>query len=396
MTFYLSDLGIACSLGSNKKEISKSLFSKTRHPFAKETLLSSGKKVPVGALNFDLPPMPADLQHLNSRNNRLLKLVLGEISPTISFAQKKDLRLGIVMATSTSGMAEGEAGFKENRNWPKTYNYAQQETASPSLFVSQYLNIPGPAYTVSTACSAGAKSIFAAKRLLEADICDAVICGGVDTLCDLTLNGFDSLDLVSETPCQPFDQNRQGITIGEGAAVFVLSKIPLSPCDIQLIGTGESSDAHHISAPDPEGKGATQAINQALQEAQLSPQDISYINLHGTGTQLNDAMEARLVNTLFGIGTPCSSTKSLTGHILGASGAIEAGFLWLMLDQMTSHELPLPPHHGLETVDPNLDAITLVKPGKQSIKPKNLTALMSNSFAFGGSNASIILGKKMP
>ncbi len=395
MMLYLTDLGIACALGQNKEEVAQHLFAKTRRSFSKTHRLFSGKKVPVGALPFELSTLPKSLQSLNSRNNRLLKRVLDEIAPAIEQVKKTSQRLGVVMATSTSGMAEGETAFaKKIRTgaWPDTYTYQQQETASPSLFASQYFNITGPSYTVSTACSAGAKALFSAKRLIETDICDAVICGGVDTLCDLTLNGFDSLDLVSGTPCQPFDKNRDGITIGEGAAVFILSKEPGLSC-IQLLGTGESSDAHHISSPDPEGKGAAQAITQALQGAQLTPQDIAYINLHGTGTLLNDAMESRCVHTLFGKTTPCSSTKALTGHTLGASGAIEAGFLWLMLDHITQTHIPLPPHHGLETIDPDLPIINLVSPDNPLAKVQNFAAIMSNSFAFGGSNASLILGR---
>jgi len=330
-------MGIACSLGQGQKEIAKNLFAPTRFPFPKTRTLFSGKQVPVGELPFDLPDLPQACAAFESRNNRLLKLVLDEIATDIRKAKKRygTKRIALVLATSTSGMFEGERAFAEKfktNRWPKAFDYRQQETAAPSLFAAHYLGIEGPAYTISTACSAGSKALLSAKRLLESDLCDVVICGGVDTLCDLTLNGFDSLELISKAPCNPFDQNRDGITIGEGAAVFLLSKDPAFVTEnsnknpVVLFGGGESSDAYHISSPDPKGIGAEKAINRALKEADLMPKDIAYINLHGTGTPLNDAMESACINRLFGSSTPCSSTKALTGHTLGASGALEAGF----------------------------------------------------------------------
>ena len=336
-SFYLSHMGIACSLGQGQKEIAKNLFAPTRFPFPKTRTLFSGKQVPVGELPFDLPDLPQACAAFESRNNRLLQLVLDEIATDIRKAKKRygTKRIALVLATSTSGMFEGERAFAEKfktNRWPKAFDYRQQETAAPSLFAAHYLGIEGPAYTISTACSAGSKALLSAKRLLESDLCDVVICGGVDTLCDLTLIGFDSLELISKAPCNPFDQNRDGITIGEGAAVFLLSKDPAFVTEnsnknpVVLFGGGESSDAYHISSPDPKGIGAEKAINRALKEADLMPKDIAYINLHGTGTPLNDAMESACINRLFGSSTPCSSTKALTGHTLGASGALEAGF----------------------------------------------------------------------
>lgn len=403
---YLSHMGIACALGKGKKEVAKNLFAPTRLPFLKTRPLFSGKQSPVGALPFDLTELPQEHASFESRNNRLLKVVLDEIGKTVQQAKEKygSKRLGLILATSTSGMLEGEKAFTEKLKkdqWPKDFDYQQQETASPSLFAARYLGIEGPAYTVSTACSAGSKALLSTKRLLEADLCDAVICGGVDTLCNLTLNGFDSLELVSETPCMPFDQNRNGITIGEGAAVFLLSKDPdfapesNSSNTVVILGGGESSDAYHISSPDPKGFGAEKAITQALEEANLTPQDITYINLHGTGTPLNDAMESTCIHRLFGSETRCSSTKALTGHTLGASGALEAGFLWLCLAHQQDSLLPLPPHHGVETLDLSLDTIHLVAPNEvvdTTDRPLGKIALMSNSFAFGGNNVSLILG----
>lgn len=182
---------------------------------------------------------------------------------------------------------------------------------------SHWLALDGPAYTLSTACSSSARAIISGRRLIEAGLVDAAIVGGADTLSRMPINGFHSLESLSPTLCQPFGRDRAGITIGEGAGLMLLT---WEPQPIALLGVGESSDAYHISAPHPQGEGAIRAINQALTDAQLTPDDVGYINLHGTATQLNDQIESMVVNALFGERVPCSSTKHLTGHTLGTAG----------------------------------------------------------------------------
>lgn len=394
---YLSALGIACTLGRGKQEVAKNLFRHNSNPIKSEWLLGSKKTVPVGKVPFELPALPDTLLSLNSRNNRLLKVVLDEIKDPIeaSIAKYGPARIGIIMATSTSGMFEEEQAFIEKHqtgNIPAQYHYSQSEISSPSIFASQYLGIQGPAYTISTACSSSGNAICSAKRLLKAGICDAVIVGGVDTLCDLTLNGFDSLELLSEKICNPFSKNRNGITIGEGAAVFLATREGTS-ADIELSGCGESSDAYQICCPEPEGLGAKIAINNAIRDAGLKPDEISYINLHGTGTTLNDSMESVCINRIFGDKLPCSSTKTLTGHTLGASGTIEAAFLWLALSHEEHGKIPLPPHFNDCVADTHLPKIRLTGIGEFASPINGAFAVMSNSFAFGGSNVSVILKK---
>ena len=394
---YLSALGIACTLGRGKQEVARNLFRHNSNPIKSEWLLGSKKTVPVGKVPFELPPMPDRWLSLNSRNNRLLKVVLDEIRVPIEEAIAKygPSRIGIIMATSTSGMYEEEQAFIEKHrtgNIPGQYHYSQSEISSPSIFASQYLSIHGPAYTISTACSSSGNAICSAKRLLKAGICDAVIIGGVDTLCDLTLNGFDSLELISEKICNPFSKNRNGITIGEGAAVFLATREGTS-ADIELSGCGESSDAYQICSPEPEGLGAQIAINNAIRDAALKPDEICYINLHGTGTALNDSMESACINRIFGDKLPCSSTKTLTGHTLGASGTIEAAFLWLALSHEEHGKIPLPPHFNDGEADAHLPKIRLSSIGEFASPINGAFALMSNSFAFGGSNVSVILKK---
>jgi 3-oxoacyl-[acyl-carrier-protein] synthase-1 len=222
----------------------------------------------------------------------------------------------------------------------------------------------------------------AGQRLLNADLADAVLVGGVDTLCKLTLNGFDSLESLSSGICQPCGTNRDGINIGEAAGLFLLSKAPAA---VMLLSSGESMDAWHISAPHPEGKGAAEAMQKALDTAQLEAGDIDYLNLHGTSTPQNDAMEIKAVQTVFSdAAVALSSTKHKTGHCLGAAGAIEA----FICQQVLLDQSWLPLHHAGELDD--------VLAGQNYVLTPHLNTpiryAMSNSFAFGGSNISLIFG----
>jgi 3-oxoacyl-[acyl-carrier-protein] synthase I len=396
--FYLSALGIACSLGHGKKAVADALF-KGKEAVGSTHTLFSGRQTFVHELPFNLPPLPAGFSDLDSRNNALLRLALDEIAHEVQGAIDAygASRVAVVMATSTSGMKEGEMAFSHKLAtgiWPENYEFSKQEVASPSMFTSRYFQIQGPAYTISTACTSGTKALCSARRLIKAGICDAVIVGGVDTLCDMTLNGFDSLCLLSPDVCQPFSKTRQGITLGDGAAVFLMTKDQLSDSPIEFLGGGETSDAYHVSSPDPSGKGSQGAIKAALEMADLQPEDMAYINLHGTATLLNDLIESQCVHELFGDRVPCGSTKALTGHTLGASGAIGAAFLWLSLWREQGGSIPLPPHVWDGEQDPDLSAIRLVGHQERAKPIGGHYALMSNSFAFGGSNASVILGKK--
>jgi 3-oxoacyl-[acyl-carrier-protein] synthase-1 len=243
---------------------------------------------------------------------------------------------------------------------------------------------------ISTACTSSARALLSARRLLDMNLCDAVLCGGVDSLCKLTLNGFSSLEAVSNQRCNPFSINRSGINIGEAAVVFLMTREASGDHRIALLGAGASSDAHHISAPEPSGRGAQQAMQKALDNAKLHASDINYLNLHGTATQHNDAMESLAVNALFPEGVPCSSTKPLTGHTLGAAGALEAAFCWLALSP-ENRDRQLPPHVWDGQADTGLPALRWVTPG-DTLQQNSSRRLMSNSFAFGGNNVSLIIG----
>lgn len=390
----LPAMGIAAPLGIGKRRVAEAVLAGSQHAFQPREGLIAGRTVMVGAVPDPLPPVPPALAAYASRNNRLLLAALAEIEAEVAAAIHRygARRVAVILGTSTSGIAEGEealASRLKNGSWPAGFDYRAQEAGGAAEFLALYLGIDGPAYVVATACSSSAKVFGVARRLLRADVCDAAIVGGADSLCRLTLNGFASLAALAPVPCLPFSANRLGISIGEGAALFLMTR---ETAEVSLVGVGESSDAHHVSAPEPEGRGAVTAMQLALDDAGLSPADIAYLNLHGTATALNDAMESKAVATLFGTKTPCSSTKALTGHTLGAAGAIEAAFLWLVLSSRFNQERHLPPQLWDGAQDPTLAPIHLVALGTQyAAAPR--TAMLTNSFAFGGSNCSLVLGR---
>ncbi|MDR0278686.1 MAG: beta-ketoacyl-[acyl-carrier-protein] synthase family protein [Paucimonas sp.] len=392
MTAYLNALGLVCALGRGQAEVTRRLFEGDACGMRAEAGWVPEKQVIVGAVAGELPPLPADLADRHSRNNQLLYQACSQIEAPLreTIARFGARRIGVVLGTSTSGIEEASqdiAHYLHQGQFRSSYAYAQQELGAPAAFLANWLGLGGPAYVISTACTSGARALISARRLLDLNLCDAVICGGVDSLCKLTLNGFTALEAVSPTRCNPFSVNRDGINIGEAAAVFLMTRDANSEGNsVALLGAGASSDAHHISAPDPSGAGAQRAMREALAHAGLSPAQIDYLNLHGTATRHNDAMESIAVNAVFGAGLACSSTKPLTGHTLGAAGALEAAFCWLALADGR-----LPPHLWDGQGDPALPALNLIAAG-QHLPADGPRHLMSNSFAFGGNNVSLILG----
>ncbi|QQQ12758.1 beta-ketoacyl-[acyl-carrier-protein] synthase family protein [Aeromonas media] len=390
MSCFITAYGLISALGEGVDASAEALLAwqakgstpLTRHNQA----LLDGRLTPVGRVEGELPAIPAALAPYASRNNQLLLAALAQIRPALdeALATFGPARVGLVLGTSTAGIGEAELAIAADRRGeavPTAFDYRQQELGSPSEFLARHLGLEGPAYTLSTACSSSARAFISGQRMLAAGLVDAVLVGGADSLCGLTLNGFDSLESLSGTLCQPFDNDRQGINIGEGAALFLLSR---QPAPIALLGAGESSDAWHISAPHPDGVGAEAAMGMALAQAGLTPEQVGYINLHGTATRLNDAMESQAVYRLFGDRVPCSSTKPLTGHVLGAAGAIEAALACLLLERA----LPLPPQRVM-TADPALAPIRLVSDTTPLATPR----ILSNSFAFGGNNVSLLFGR---
>lgn len=343
----------------------------------------------VGICKGDLAAPASQDAHYDCRNNRLLLCALEEIRRPVAamIGRVGPQRFGIVVGTSTTGILEGEAALAariRDGAFPPGFHYRQQEIGAAAPFLARHLGAHGPAYTVSTACTSSAKAIAAARRLLDAGLCDAVLTGGADALCKLTVAGFTALESTTAELCNPLSRNRRGINLGEGAALMLVSR---EPAAVELLGCGESSDAYHISAPDPEGRGAEAAMRGALADAGLAPRDIDYLNLHATATPKNDLMEAAVVKRVFPDGVPCSGTKPLTGHTLGAAGATEAAFCWLALQG----DGRLPPHVWDGEADPALPGLVLAKRGERFGRSERRVC-MSNSFAFGGSNATLVLG----
>jgi 3-oxoacyl-[acyl-carrier-protein] synthase-1 len=349
--------------------------------------LVAGEQVAVGALPAEPEPLHDALAAWDSRSNRLLAALLAPLSEPLqgAIARWGAARVGVVIGCTTSGIADSEpayGAFERDAAWPASFRYDRQELGDPARFAAHVSGAAGPSYVVSTACTSGAKAMVSAALLLEAGLCDAVLCGGIDTLCGLTLNGFAALEAVSPGPCLPFSRNRSGISIGEGGALFLLDR---EPGALRLAGWGESCDAYHLSAPDPEGVGAELAIRAALDAVGLAPGEIGYINLHGTGTALNDQVEAQVTHRLFG-DAACGSTKGMTGHMLGAAGACEAAFVAIALQRGI-----LPPHLWDGVADPELPPIGLVPQAGQRCASRYM---MSCSYAFGGNNCALVLARE--
>lgn len=384
---YLNALGIANSLGGDRREVEAGLFAGDRAGLGHLVALNDGRSVPVGRLGFELAELPGRLAVWESRNNRLVHHCLMQISPAVEEVKARfgPARVGVVIGTSTSGIERSEWALQQRATtgaWPENYRLERQELGDPAAFAAAAMGTEGPYYSVSTACTSGAKALASAARLLRAGLCDAVIAGGVDTLCGLTLNGFSVLDSMANERCNPFSANRTGINIGEGGALFLVSR---EEAELRLAGYGESADAHHFSAPDPEGRGARLAIEQALDRARIAPSAISYLNLHGTATRLNDAMEAQVTNAIFGSDLACSSTKGLTGHMLGAAGSNEAAFIAMALQRGEA-----PPHAWDGEIDLELPTLHLTDRPGERVESRYM---MSCSYAFGGNNTALIMAR---
>ena len=390
MPLYLNAMGVVSPLGTGKEEVLANLLAGNCAGMVPYAGLLRLRPTTIGRVRVEPAPVDPELVELDCRNNRLLERALDDIRGVVGQLREElgAARIAVVLGTSTSGIAAGEeaaALLAHEGRMPSHYHYRQQEIGTAAEFAARSLGLGGLRYTISTACSSSAKAFSSAARLLAAGWCDAAIVGGVDSLCELTLNGFDALESLAPDRCNPFSANRRGINIGEGACVFVVSRRPSA---VRLCGIGESSDGYHISAPDPNGRGAEMAIRAALADAGVSAEDVGYVNLHGTGTPKNDQMESEVVARVFGLEVPCSSTKPLMGHALGAAGAQELGLCWLLLSEANT-ERRLPPHVWDGERDAALPPINLI--GADTGWQHDV--FVSSSFAFGGSNIAIAIGR---
>jgi 3-oxoacyl-[acyl-carrier-protein] synthase-1 len=335
-----------------------------------------------------------DLAEFDCRNNRLAALGLEQDGFAASVAAARERygakRVAIVLGTSTSGVAATERAYRHRDPatgaLPADFHYGStQNTFSLAAFVRRYCEVDGPAHVVSTACSSSANAFGSGARMIGAGVADAAVVGGVDSLCLTSLYGFAALELLATRPCRPFDADRNGISIGEGAGFALLERRScVTPSDsIELAGFGGSCDAHHMSTPHPDGLGARLAMTRALASAGLAAASIGYVNLHGTATRTNDIAEGRAVASLFGPDTPCSATKGSTGHLLGAAGITEAIITMLALRHGW-----LPGTANTGVPDPACSVRLLVE--GEAAAPRYV---LSNSFGFGGNNCCLVFGR---
>lgn len=367
-----------------------------------------GGLAPCDFMNLNLPtwvgrvaeiddaPLPAAFADYECRNNRLARIGFEQdgfdLQVRRAVAQYGASRVAVFLGSSTSGLLETELAYRRRegplRVLPSDFHYAQSHNMySLASFVSAWFGLTGPSSVVSVACASSAKVFATAARAIACGLVDAALVGGVDTLCLTTLYGFGSLELLSSEVCRPFDAQRKGISIGEAAGFALIERAAPAPGvttqpTVLLLGCGESSDAHHMSSPHPQGLGAQLAIRGALETAGLAPGDIDYVNLHGTATPSNDAAEDAAVQAVFGTGVPVSSTKGAHGHTLGAAGALEA-----MVGVIALQDQFLPAGLNLREPDPALGSCYV-----RENRPARLRHVMSNSFGFGGANCAVLFG----
>jgi 3-oxoacyl-[acyl-carrier-protein] synthase-1 len=391
----LAAMGMVNALGADPDAIWRRVLAGDQSAFAPHPELAAGGAWLLGGVDDAwLPRIPDGLARYACRNNAFTLAALEQIEDAVrdAVAAVGPERVGVVMGTSTSGSGECEAAIlHETRHGSllPEFRYEQLELGGAAGFLAELFDLRGPAFSISTACSSGARALASARSLLALGLCDAVLAGGSDSLCGLTTHGFASLSAVSARITNPFSRNRDGLTLGEGAALFLVTR---ESDGIQLLGVGESSEAHHISAPDPEGRGAAASMRGALHDAGVDAAQVAYLNLHGTGTRQNDAMESRAVAQVLGAEVPCSSTKPLVGHCLGAAGAIELAFCWQALRARSRGALPLIPHRYDGESDPELAPIRLCGDG-EAVPASGACLVMTNSFGFGGNNCTLLIGE---
>jgi len=396
MNTWLGTPGVVCALGSGIDTVAAAAFAGDTSGMRAQTGWVQDRALTLGGYGGTLPPIADSLpSHHRSRNNQMLLAAARQIETQLrgAVARHGPARVAVVLGTSTSGVNDNAPAFPHlaaQGAWPDGYDYRRQVLSSPAAFFAEWLGARGPAYTLSTACTSSARALLSARRLLELDLCDAVVCGGADTLCRLTINGFATLEAIDDALCLPFSANRRGINIGEAGVLFLMERTPADARSVAFLGGGASSDAWHMSAPEPTGAGARQAMLAALQAAGVDASRIGWVNLHGTGTPHNDAMESHAMHAVFPQGVPCSSTKALTGHALGAAGALEAALAWATLSSGNAGG-QLMPHVWDGQPDPELPALEFATPAHRYAQGRPRLA-MSNSFAFGGNNVSLVLG----
>ena len=396
-TLFLSEPGIACAAGTNAADFWRALTTGSQDGLVK-VKTHSGREFYAAKVD-DSALKKTGARH-DMRVIQIMDAALEQIAPAVEAAKQKcgASRVAVCVGCCDNGSEFSVAGHREyfeKGAFPKNYSLEIQSADYPATYAKEKFGLQGPSYVFATACSSSGSAVAKGAELIMAGIVDAAIVGGVDVASDTVLIGFDSLEAVSDTKTNPFSQNRSGITLGEGAAFFVLTKDAVS--QIALLGFGQSADASHMTAPLADGSGALAAMKEALKNSGLEAAQIDYVNLHGTGTKLNDSMEAKAVSECFGnacAALPASSTKPMTGHTLGASSAVELAACWLSIannDGKNSSDIKLPLHIYDGQYDSSLPRLNLI--GRETKFNRRINVCMSNSFGFGGCNVSLIIGK---
>lgn len=394
---FVHDFGFVCALGNGCAQKCDCVLEKLKNGVPADFVWQdiAGLKKPAAVIPFE-KLSPVRIFKYDNRVNRLSQMALDEIDESVRKMVEiygAD-RVGIFLGSCDNGSdvsLEALKVFKETGTFPEGYSLEHQRPDFPIMYIAERYGITGMKSVHSTACASSASALVAARNNIYAGNCDAAIVGGVDIASSSVSIGFSSLESVSENPSNPFSANRSGLTLGDGAVYFLVTKevcdkLCVQGCEgLKFVGFGESADADHITAPRADGEGAIRSIESALTDAEIRPDDVGYINLHGTGTFLNDRMESIAVHQVFGDSTFASSTKALTGHTLGASGALEAAFCCMALQNNF-----IPVHHFDGKIDPTCSKIALAKSGDRAEK---FRYCISNSFAFGGCNVSLVIGK---
>ncbi len=382
MSSSIIGIGIISALGKNLSETKKNLFADTPvlpHP---PTKFKTSLDLPV----FEIPDVPSLPNYPGNYTGQILNMALDEAlaQTNLSLDDLKKLRVGVAIGTTVACQLNSIPFYATLRKGetPDIKPLLSYIDGNPAEYIRHRLGLHGPAITISNACSSGADAIGIGHLWLKQNICDVVIAGGSDELNQIPLDGFNALGVCSPEPCRPFDANRKGLNLGEAAGVVIMTKCPETHSPFSVSGFGKRADAFHITQPKPEGEDLEHAIQQSLAEAKLQPEDIAFINAHGTGTEANDAVESHVFARVFGESIPFMSTKALTGHTLGAAGAIEAIFTLLMLERQLAvksmrfetkpNDFPIAPLHENRPLH-------------------NAHAALSTSLAFGGSNTALVL-----
>ncbi len=383
---FLDSVNCICAAGTNLEKTRRTLFSPDFSPLPSYDGFIDGKKIAYGLVT-ELADDPQHPDYRQTRTEKLTEQCLLELPGVFDLVKKYGAhRVAVVLGASTSGMHEIEAGMKALKTeskLPADFSVDVLNLGRPAEYVARRIGAAGPVYTVSNACASGAMALASGAELLRAGIADAVVAGGIDGFSRFTTLGFAGLGALSADPCHPFGESRNGINLGEGGALAILTR---DESPVELAGWGVTSDAYHASAPHPDGLQASCAMEKALAAAGLAPDAIDFVSAHGTSTVLNDAMEAKAVNRVLGPAARMASLKPYTGHTLAGAGALQAAFAWMLLTENPEGRLFV--NHTGGTKDPTLSPFDLVE--KPVALGRPLAAVMGNAFAFGGSNAVLV------